>query len=85
MPVAITTSAPVIIGVKRRSGSQPGSDCSLRDDPTLGRWLSTDPVPEGKPAGSGQFHSPYVYAGNNPLVMVDPDGELQLQLLVAQV
>jgi RHS repeat-associated protein len=47
----------------------------LPDDPALGRWLSTDPVPEGKPAGSGQFHSPYVYAGNNPLVMVDPDGE----------
>lgn len=35
-------------------------------DPELGRWLSPDPVE--------QFHSPYSYAANSPLVYVDPDG-----------
>ncbi|MBO8131425.1 MAG: DNRLRE domain-containing protein [Candidatus Marinimicrobia bacterium] len=36
-------------------------------DPSIGRWLTCDPA--------GQFHSPYSYCGNNPLVFVDPDGE----------
>ncbi|MEM7187554.1 MAG: RHS repeat-associated core domain-containing protein, partial [Bacteroidota bacterium] len=36
-------------------------------DPELGRWFNPDPM--------GQFNSPYVYAFNNPVTMVDPDGE----------
>jgi RHS repeat-associated protein len=37
-------------------------------DPALGRWLAMDP--------QGQFASPYNGMGNNPVMMVDPDGEL---------
>ncbi len=36
-------------------------------DPHLGRFYATDPA--------GQFASPYLYGGNNPIIMVDPDGE----------
>ncbi|HEX8548957.1 MAG TPA: RHS repeat-associated core domain-containing protein, partial [Cytophagaceae bacterium] len=35
-------------------------------DANLGRWISPDPY--------GQFHSPYVGMGNNPVSQVDPDG-----------
>lgn len=35
-------------------------------NPDLGRWMSPDPY--------GQFHSPYVGMGNNPVSGVDPDG-----------
>ncbi len=35
-------------------------------DSRIGRWLSTDPM--------GQYHSPYVGMGNNPVNRVDPDG-----------
>jgi len=35
-------------------------------DPLIGRWLSTDLY--------GQYYSPYVGMGNNPVSMVDPDG-----------
>ncbi|MDJ0600304.1 MAG: RHS repeat-associated core domain-containing protein [Crocosphaera sp.] len=37
-------------------------------DPRLGRFYATDP--------KAQFASPYLYAGNNPINLVDPDGEL---------
>ncbi len=37
-------------------------------DARIGRWLVLDPA--------RQYFSPYVYAGNNPLVYVDPNGEL---------
>lgn len=36
-------------------------------DPNLGRFYATDPA--------RQFPSPYVYAGNNPVSMLDPNGE----------
>ncbi|MEO0334632.1 MAG: RHS repeat-associated core domain-containing protein, partial [Bacteroidota bacterium] len=36
-------------------------------DPLLGRWHVTDP--------QNQFGSPYLAMGNNPILMVDPDGE----------
>jgi len=36
-------------------------------DPVLGRWCVVDPA--------GQFASPYVGMGNNPVVLVDPNGE----------
>ena len=35
--------------------------------PALGRFLGADPA--------GQFHSPYLAMGNNPVIGVDPDGE----------
>ncbi|WP_082989220.1 RHS repeat domain-containing protein [Culturomica massiliensis] len=38
-------------------------------DQSLGRWFTTDPLSE-KYYGL----SPYVYCGNNPLNMIDPDG-----------
>jgi hypothetical protein len=34
--------------------------------PTIGRWLSRDPM--------GQYHSPYVGMGNDPINGVDPSG-----------
>ncbi len=36
-------------------------------DPAVGRWFSTDP--------QNQFDSPYLAMGNNPISMVDPNGE----------
>ena len=35
-------------------------------DARLGRWFNPDPY--------GQFHSPYLAMGNNPISSVDPDG-----------
>ena len=35
-------------------------------DPVIGRWMAPDPY--------GQFHSPYVGMGNNPISNTDPDG-----------
>lgn len=35
-------------------------------DPALGRWHTMDPADE--------FHSPYCYVGNNPVMYIDPDG-----------
>jgi RHS repeat-associated protein len=35
-------------------------------DSRIGRWLTTDPA--------GQFSSPYLGMGNNPISMTDPDG-----------
>ncbi|WP_437922384.1 RHS repeat-associated core domain-containing protein [Sphingobacterium sp. LRF_L2] len=35
-------------------------------DPAIGRWLSTAPY--------GQYYSPYVGMGNNPITGFDPDG-----------
>ncbi|MEN2401787.1 RHS repeat-associated core domain-containing protein [Flavobacterium sp. MC2016-06] len=35
-------------------------------DGRLGRWLSTDP--------NGQYNSPYLGMGNNPISRIDPDG-----------
>jgi len=35
-------------------------------DPVIGRWLSPDPY--------GQYWSPYVAMGNNPVNLVDPNG-----------
>jgi RHS repeat-associated protein len=39
-------------------------------DPRIGRWLAVDPLASRFP-----FSSPYVYALNNPIIYVDPDGE----------
>ena len=36
-------------------------------DARIGRWMIPDPA--------GQFHSPYLGMGNNPVRYVDPDGE----------
>lgn len=39
-------------------------------DYELGRFYSTDP--------SGQFASPYIYCGNNPVSFIDPNGEISV-------
>lgn len=39
-----------------------------RFDPLLGRFISPDP--------QSQYVSPYLYGGNDPVSMLDPDGEL---------
>lgn len=41
----------------------------------MGRWFGTDP--------QNQFASPYVAMGNNPVMMVDPDGELAFLAIAA--
>ncbi len=46
-------------------------------DPVLGRFLATDP--------QGQFASPYVYVGNNPVMVVDPNGEFAFILAAAVI
>ena len=35
-------------------------------DPMLGMWTSVDPA--------RQYQNPYLYAGNNPIMRIDPDG-----------
>lgn len=40
-------------------------------DAALGRWIATDPMPE-----SAESMSVYQYAGNNPIMMNDPLGDL---------
>jgi RHS repeat-associated protein len=44
-------------------------------DPTLGRFLSHDPLGRAPLFFADQ---PYVYAGNNPLLNVDPSGQRQV-------
>ena len=43
-------------------------------DPTTGRFLSKDPFPGL--ASLPQTQQPYVYAGNNPVNLTDPTGEI---------
>ena len=38
-------------------------------DPTIGRFMSQDPLPAG---------NPYAYVGNNPVRYVDPSGKTQV-------
>ena len=47
-------------------------------DPEIGRWLSVDPILNKKPdalVNKGYLNvSPYNYAFNNPVILVDPNG-----------
>ncbi len=40
-------------------------------DATIGRWFATDPA--------NQFSSPYLAMGNNPVMMIDPDGRFSFK------
>ncbi len=51
-------------------------------DPTLGRFLSHDPL--GRNPVAGWATSPYVYAANNPLEYTDPSGRSDMDVLNAQ-
>jgi RHS repeat-associated protein len=44
-------------------------------DASLGRWFGVDP--------QDQFASPYLAMGNNPVMMVDPDGEFAILVAAA--
>ena len=46
-------------------------------DPRIGRWLTTDPA--------GQFHSPYLGMGNNPIGGVDKDGGVAVQVVTGVI
>lgn len=43
-------------------------------DPTLGRFLSVDPVRPGASGVAG--YNPYTYVGNNPTTFTDPTGQV---------
>lgn len=42
-------------------------------DPRIGRWFAEDPMAYAQPSSS-----PYSFANNNPVVLIDPDGELPI-------
>jgi len=44
--------------------------------PSLSRWLSTDPLAE-----KYQGFSPYNYTLNNPVIMIDPDGQYPIYFI----
>jgi RHS repeat-associated protein len=43
-------------------------------DSSIGRWMAPDP--------SNQYHSPFVYCGNNPYKYVDKDGGFAFSILI---
>ncbi|HLV41309.1 MAG TPA: RHS repeat-associated core domain-containing protein [Brumimicrobium sp.] len=45
-------------------------------DPRVGRWLSVDPKAALLPS-----YSPYAYALNNPIIMIDPDGQYPIYFI----
>ena len=70
----VTPSMPVSVNRDRFNGKEdqsfaglPFSDYSARMyDRERGRWLAQDPLQ--------QYHSPYVFCGNNPICQIDPFG-----------
>jgi RHS repeat-associated protein len=46
-------------------------------DPMLGMWISVD--------AKRQYYNPYVYAGNNPVMRIDPDGNYDQRQLLASI
>ena len=46
-------------------------------DPMLGMWISVD--------AARQYQNPYLYAGNNPVMRVDPDGNQDAQSIANAV
>ncbi|WP_051845805.1 RHS repeat-associated core domain-containing protein [Streptomyces sp. NRRL F-5053] len=50
-------------------------------DPTLGRFLSVDPL---LIASDQRQHNPYQYGGNNPASFSDPDGEALMECVSGQ-
>jgi RHS repeat-associated protein len=49
-------------------------------EPLAGRFLSVDPVTTSRRSGSS--FNRYAYAGNNPYSYIDPDGRIQIQVVV---
>lgn len=46
-------------------------------DPMLGMWISVD--------AARQYQNPYLYAGNNPIMRIDPDGNQDAQSIANAV
>src|SRR3974377_117430 len=67
-PVSVTDLIYRYTGQMFDTAAGPENNLARWYDPTVGRWLSQDPL------GLGPDANPYRYVGNNPLMHTDPSG-----------